>query len=205
MSGIDETLAMPERSSALRFCSWWAREQETTMIHPKQVVCAAGFLFLSTGLAAAAPALVATDLNVRSGEGTGYPVMAVMPAGAVVDVSGCGNGWCYVSEYGGFASASYLDVGGVGYSSARPTYVAPPVAVVVPGPVYREPYYGNSGRFVRRGVRQFQRELRRDDRRDARQEWRQNRREARQEDRREARQDSRQERRQDRRESRAQQ
>lgn len=186
------------------------------MIRPKQVVCAAGFFLLSTGLAAAAPAVVATDLNVRSGEGTGFPVVAVMPAGTVVDVRGCGNGWCYVSEYGGFASASYLDVRGVAYGSARPAYVAPSIAVVVPGPVYRE-RNGNASRFVRRGVRQFQREVRRD----ARQDWRQDRREARQENRRDVRQENRrdarqdarqenrretrQERRQDRRESRAQQ
>ena len=164
------------------------------MFRSKQMACAAGILLLSTGLVAAAPARVETDLNVRSGEGTGYPVVATMPAGATVDVSGCGDGWCYVRDYGGFASASYLDVGDVVYRS-RPTYVAPPVAVIVPPPLYRQPNYGNNSRIIRRDIRQFRRELRRDDRRDARQEWRQNRNEVRQ--------DRRQERRQERRESRA--
>lgn len=171
------------------------------MIHPKQMACAAGFLVLSTGLAAAMPARVATDLNVRSGEGTGYPVVAVMPAGAVVDVRGCGDGWCYVSDYDGFASASYLD-GGFAVGSAGPAYVAPPAAVVVPGPGYRDRYFDNGDRFIRRGVRAFRRELRRDarqdwrqDRREARQDLRQDRREVRQERRREARQDLRQDRR----------
>lgn len=167
------------------------------MIGSKRVVWAAGLLLISTGIAAAMPAQVARDLNVRAGEGTGYPVIAVMPAGASVDVSGCGDGWCFVHDYGGYASAAYLDFGGAAYV-APPVYMAPPAAVVVPGPVYRGPHYRDSRRFIRRGTREFRREIRRDarqDRREMRRELRQDRREARQDrrqDRREARDDRRQ-------------
>jgi len=35
----------------------------------------------------------------------------VLPRGSVVDVTGCGDGWCYVRSYGGYASAAYLDTG----------------------------------------------------------------------------------------------
>ncbi|MGH6771321.1 MAG: SH3 domain-containing protein [Xanthobacteraceae bacterium] len=155
------------------------------MIDSRQIACAAGLLFLSTGLASAAPAVAATDLNVRAGEGTGYPVIAVMPAGEAVDVSGCADGWCYVRDYDGFASAAYLDMPGVAYGAA-PVYVAPPAAVVVPGPVYHRPPHWNGRRIIRRGLRHL--------RRDMRQDMRQDRREARQE-RREIRQDRRQDRR----------
>ncbi len=156
-------------------------------------ICAAGLLLLSTGIAAAAPARVETDLNVRAGEGAGFPVIAVMPAGTVIDARGCGDGWCYVAEYGGFASAAYLNVAGAVYASPAPAYVSPPAAVVVPGPVYRSYHDPLGPRVIRRGIREFRRELRHDrrqDRREVRQELRQDRREARQE-RRERRQDRR--------------
>jgi uncharacterized protein YraI len=154
----------------------------------RKTACAAGILALSAGAAAAATARVETDLNVRSGQGTGYPVIAVMPAGAIVDVSNCGDGWCYVRDYGGFASASYLDRAGVVYGST--TYVAPPAVVVGPPAVYTSPYYYDPAppRFIRRGIRAIEREVRREirqdrreDRREARQERREERREARQE------------------------
>lgn len=169
----------------------------------KRIGCAAAALVLSTGIAIAAPARVETDLNVRSGEGTGFPVIAVMPAGATVDVSGCADGWCYVSDYNGFASADYLNIAGWAYTAPAPAYVAPPVAVL-PAPIYRERHYWSGPRIIQRGVRHFRRDLRqerRQDRREVRQERRQDRRELRQDrraERREARQEQR-ENRQDRR------
>jgi uncharacterized protein YraI len=168
----------------------------------KQIACAVGaasILALSASAASAAPARAVTDLNVRSGESTAYPVIAVMPAGEPVTVTGCGDGWCYVQEYDGFASADYLDVAGVVYGAPPPVYVAPaPPAVVVTEPAYRRPAYRFGNRVIRRGIRQFRRELRRERRQDARQERRMERREARQE-RREDRREARQERRRDRR------
>ncbi len=67
---------------------------------------------VATGLGAsaamAAPAVTTTDLNVRAGQGTSHPVVGVLPEGSVVDARGCGDGWCFVPELGGYASASYL-------------------------------------------------------------------------------------------------
>jgi uncharacterized protein YraI len=68
-------------------------------------------LFTATS-AFAATALVTTDLNMRTGPGTGYPVITAMPDGAIVNVRGCTSGysWCRVDWRGrdGWASANYL-------------------------------------------------------------------------------------------------
>jgi uncharacterized protein YraI len=87
------------------------------MIPFKQTILAAGVLALSAGAASALPAVTANDLNLRAGPGTGYGVVAVMPAGAAVDAYDCGGGWCRV-DYGGqigFASRRYLDIGYASY------------------------------------------------------------------------------------------
>lgn len=63
----------------------------------KSLMAGAGVLALSTGMAAAAPATVETDLNVRSGPGLEYEVIGAMPAGATVDVMGCEANWCRVA------------------------------------------------------------------------------------------------------------
>jgi hypothetical protein len=56
-------------------------------------------------------ATATTDLNVRAGPGTQYPVIGVLGAGQSINVEGClsGGGWCKVSE--GWASAKYLSSG----------------------------------------------------------------------------------------------
>lgn len=107
------------------------------MLDRKSLLGAAGLLLLSTGIAAAVPAQVMTDLNLRAGQGTNYRVIGVLPAGSVVDVSGCSGGWCYVRNAGGYASAAYLNRGAAAYGYS-------PGPVVVPGPYY-EPYYYNPG------------------------------------------------------------
>lgn len=80
----------------------------------KSLVLGAGIAALTAGLAAAAPALSETDLNVRAGPGTEYEVIGVIPAGSRVEVAGCTGSWCQVNFRGGrgFASASYLQLGG---------------------------------------------------------------------------------------------
>src|SRR5262245_41600583 len=110
------------------------------MMFAKRSATALAALMMSTGLAAAAPAVVRSDLNLRSGPGTEYPVVASMPAGAQVDVGGCTGSWCAVAYGGqqGYASGSYLAMGG-----------APGVAAA-PGVAYEDdyddyyPYYGPS-------------------------------------------------------------
>ncbi len=94
----------------------------------RHLALAAGFLLISAGAAAAAPALVTSDLNLRRGPGTNFGVLTVLPGGATVNVLDCGGGWCEVAWRGGagYASRSYLDLGGRAYA-APPVYVAPPV------------------------------------------------------------------------------
>jgi uncharacterized protein YraI len=90
-------------------------------------VILAGALTLA-GVGAANAAIVQSDLNLRSGPGTGYRVIATMPAGANVPVLGCAGSWCRVAFGGveGYASANYL-AGGAPVYAAEPVYVAPPV------------------------------------------------------------------------------
>lgn len=97
----------------------------------KHFSLAAGLLLGTAGAAAAAPAVVTGDLNLRSGPGTGYAVIDTMPAGATVNVLGCGGSWCRVVWGGtrGFASRSYLDRMGPVYA-AEP----PPPPVFLPPP-----------------------------------------------------------------------
>jgi uncharacterized protein YraI len=98
----------------------------------KRILSAGAFLALSAGYAAATPAVVETDLNARTGPGTGYAVIATLPAGSTVEVIGCGGSWCRI-DLGGrtaYASRRYLALGGAGPSIA-----------VVPDYDYYEPYY----------------------------------------------------------------
>ncbi|RAI03862.1 hypothetical protein DLJ53_05165 [Acuticoccus sediminis] len=57
---------------------------------------------------------VTTDLNLRSGPGSNYPVLTTIPAGDEVVVNGCvtDTSWCQVSFAGknGYAYAQYLTV-----------------------------------------------------------------------------------------------
>jgi uncharacterized protein YraI len=167
------------------------------MMIAKRLAAAAAVLGLSAGVAAASPAVTETDLNMRTGPGTEYGVVTVIPGGATVDVGGCGGGWCDVAWNGfdGFASASYLDSLGV-------VTVAPPAVYAGPSVVVRDRSYVRPGRVINRTVRGIRRAIRRDarqDRREWRREMRQDRREARRDRRRDARRDVRRDRRVERR------
>jgi uncharacterized protein YraI len=107
----------------------------------------AGFLLISVGLAAAAPGITTASLKLRVGPGTGYGVLATMPAGSAVNVLGCGpDGWCRVmfASLTGYANGKYMNIGS-GYPVAGgPVLVAPAPIVVAPAPfiVRRSyPYY----------------------------------------------------------------
>ena len=63
-------------------------------------------LLLSTGAALAVPATAQTDLNVRSGPGTQYPVVGSIQGGETVDAGSCTGSWCRVSFSGGTGYAS---------------------------------------------------------------------------------------------------
>jgi uncharacterized protein YraI len=91
--------------------------------HPitiKTLSLAGGLLLLSGVAAFAAPALVSQDLNLRSGPGTGYGVVNVLPAGSTVDAYDCGDYWCRVAsrEGVGYASSGYLNFAGATYATA---------------------------------------------------------------------------------------
>jgi uncharacterized protein YraI len=74
---------------------------------------------------------VTGDLNLRSGPGPNFGVLTVLPGGATVNVVGCNGGWCRIAwrEGFGYASSSYLDLGG------GPVYAAPPPGYYAPPPV----------------------------------------------------------------------
>ena len=72
---------------------------------------AALFLSLTASFSfAATPGFTTVDLNLRSGPGTGYRVIGVMPRGAAITISDCSTSWCRVA-FGakrGWASLTYL-------------------------------------------------------------------------------------------------
>ena len=110
----------------------------------KLLALAAGATLATFGAAHAAT--VTTDLNLRAGPGTDYPVIDAMPAGAHVNISNCTGSWCRVSFRGesGWASASYLGQGGRSRTVYRTrTYAAPSYQYVEPGYAYAPGYdYG---------------------------------------------------------------
>jgi uncharacterized protein YraI len=103
----------------------------------RKFLLGAGLIALSATAAAAAPAVVRSDLNLRGGPGTQYAVVGSLPGGATVDVGSCSGSWCTVTYGGqqGYASRNYLELG-----------VAGGAVVPAPGPSYSyvEPdYYGD--------------------------------------------------------------
>jgi hypothetical protein len=103
----------------------------------KAALLAASFLGILTGAAAADPATVVTDSNLRAGPGTEYPVRVTIPGGVMIDVQGCDGAWCVAryAGYEGYIAQSLVAGGG-----------APgPAVAVLPddGYSYDEgPYYG---------------------------------------------------------------
>jgi len=121
------------------------------------VALATASLFLaSTALASAA--YVTADLNLRSGPGTGYRAVGVIPAGEEIDVLNCSGAWCEVEwdGRGGFVSASYIRDD----APPRQVYVNPPVYVEPPVSFYYDsvPYYWDPGAryyYYQRGGRRY--------------------------------------------------
>jgi uncharacterized protein YraI len=64
----------------------------------------------STVAALAVPAFATSNVNVRTGAGTGYGVVDVLRRGERVDIDYCRGSWCFVNKSGpdGWVSASYL-------------------------------------------------------------------------------------------------
>lgn len=98
------------------------------------------------GAAMAAQAVATTNVNVRSGPGSGYAAIDTLRRNEVVDVTNCRGGWCYVEKAGpdGWVSANYLQGARDRYSSQPSinfsfgfgTQVAPPRPPRPPRPSY---------------------------------------------------------------------
>jgi uncharacterized protein YraI len=93
------------------------------------------FAGLSAGVAMAAVAT--TDVNVRSGPGTGYPVVSGLSAGQYASIVRTSGGWCYVNKAGtdGWVSCAYLTGGSAHVYVQSPDYYEAP-DYYNPPPVY---------------------------------------------------------------------
>ena len=103
------------------------------------IIAVTGVLATVTG-AQAYQAFATTALNVRTGPGTNYPVIAALSTNQVVEVSGCNNSntWCQVTATNirGWASARYLRP----INDGRPT----PAPLPTPAPTPNQPDIGFS-------------------------------------------------------------
>jgi uncharacterized protein YraI len=107
------------------------------------LLASAAALFITAGTASAATVVATADLHMRSGPGTEYPVIAVIPQGVAVHSGNCGAGWCRVDYRGrsGWASRAYLG-GGASTNVYSYEYTAPSYGYYG----YSEPeYYGYYG------------------------------------------------------------
>jgi uncharacterized protein YraI len=99
----------------------------------------------SSAAALAATAYATSNVNVRSGPGTGYAAVDVLRRGEAVDIDYCRGSWCFVDKSGpdGWVSASYLSRGGY-YDDDDyydDDYYDDPPLVIRPYRSYRPYYY----------------------------------------------------------------
>jgi hypothetical protein len=98
-------------------------------------LCAAAFMGLSAGYAAAKPFTTAAETNLRKGPGTTRESVTLIPKGTTIDVDKCTDGWCSVTWNGqsGYAFAGNVMGPILGGFRPRPTG-GPDVAADIPGP-----------------------------------------------------------------------
>jgi uncharacterized protein YraI len=130
------------------------RKRKKPMTIRNTLLASTAALVLSAGAAAAAPATVQSNVNVRSGPGTQFPVVGALRGGETVDVADCTGSWCQISFSGGtgYASQNYLAMaggGGPGYAAVAPGYVDPGyVDDDAPGYAYNDYSYDDYGPSV---------------------------------------------------------
>jgi hypothetical protein len=114
---------------------------DRTRSFAKLAVGAGMLLALSLDLASAAPARVAANTNLRQGPGTNYGVIATVPRGSIVDISGCAGEWCTAHWLGrtGYMIAGNLVGAPIVRRAPVVVYTAPPP--IIYGPSY-DYYYG---------------------------------------------------------------
>ncbi|KKC37231.1 hypothetical protein WH87_11720 [Devosia epidermidihirudinis] len=112
-------------------------------------------LLATAGAAMAAPAYATSNVNVRSGPGTGYAAIDTLRRGEQVDVQYCRGSWCFVDKRGpsGWVSSSYLQRGGNPGWNDQPNWNSPPIwnapprpPVWNPGPPPRPPHWNPNPR-----------------------------------------------------------
>jgi uncharacterized protein YraI len=106
----------------------------------RSLFAAAAFLgaaLLMPAAASAQNAYASGNVNMRSGPGTGYTAITVVPRGAPILVNGCSGSWCDVTwgNARGWVSQSYIASGG----APGPVYAQPAPVYVQPAPVYVQP------------------------------------------------------------------
>jgi uncharacterized protein YraI len=78
----------------------------------RSVIVVGAFLAIGIGTAMAQVAVthVTSNLHLRAGPGTHYPVRKIIPSGAEIDVQSCGEQWCLVTWAGreGYVNHGYL-------------------------------------------------------------------------------------------------
>jgi uncharacterized protein YraI len=148
------------------------------MIRTSKLLAATAILALTAGAAAAAT--VETDSNMRTGPGTEYPVLDVIPEDAPIGVLSCPGSWCRVSYNGsaGYVARSLIDFYDDGDDDV-PAYRYG--SYYDPDYAYAPGYYGYGGPTVgfglsygQRGYGRHWRDGRRDGRphgRDSRRDW----------------------------------
>ena len=96
------------------------RRQLLNMATGIAVAAAALVVFLPA--AWAAPGTATSNVNVRSGPGTGYAVVDTLRRGEQVDVQRCQGSWCYIVKRGsdGWVSANYLSARGQPVNPSQP-------------------------------------------------------------------------------------
>jgi uncharacterized protein YraI len=90
----------------------------------KRLLLSGGIVALSTGWAAAAPAVVLDFLYLRSGPGFNFRAVDVIPPGGLLNARNCSVGWCQVNINGviGYVDARYLDFSAPSIAYAVPSY-----------------------------------------------------------------------------------
>ncbi len=74
-------------------------------------------MLASAGTALASPAMVTSNVNVRTGPGSHYGVVDIVRRGEFVELVGCQGRWCYIDRQGseGWVSADYLNLSAVSH------------------------------------------------------------------------------------------
>ena len=131
------------------------------MIPTRLTVCVTSVLLLSAATAGAAPAYVASTVNLRAGAGTDTEIVGKIPAGSLVDAANCSE-WCEVEWQGkkGFAIATAFDRSGrVPAPRAAARRIAPPPGAYVEDddyvPVGPPVVYGAPGPYYGYGYRPY--------------------------------------------------